>query len=79
MRTSQQSPPNTKVLADLTSDLNQTRLEYAAYQTTLYAAHPALRLQNGAIEPVTLLLVGVIAYATLSGPGSVSSTTTRSR
>jgi CHAT domain-containing protein len=42
------------VLADLTSDLNQTRLEYAAYQTTLYAAHPALRLQNGAIEPVTL-------------------------
>lgn len=54
MRAGHSSPSNPKGLADLTSDLNQTRLEYAGYQTILYAAHPQLRLQSGAIEPVTL-------------------------
>jgi CHAT domain-containing protein/tetratricopeptide (TPR) repeat protein len=54
MRAGHSSPPNPKVLAELTSDLNQTRLQYAGYQTILYAAHPELRLQNGAIEPATL-------------------------
>jgi CHAT domain-containing protein/tetratricopeptide (TPR) repeat protein len=55
MRAGHSSPPNPGVLAGLTSDLNQTRLDYAGYRTILYAAHPELRLQNGAVEPVTLV------------------------
>jgi CHAT domain-containing protein/Tfp pilus assembly protein PilF len=39
---------------NLAAELNRARLEYASFETTLYAAHPQWKLQSGSIEPVTL-------------------------
>ena len=46
--------PDPVVLTDLNARLQKARLEYEAFQTSLYAAHPELKVQRGQIEPATL-------------------------
>ena len=41
-------------LAELAARLQKARLNYEAFEASLYAAHPELRLQRGEIRPVTL-------------------------
>jgi CHAT domain-containing protein len=41
-------------LADLKTRLQKARLQYEAFQTGLYAAHPELRLQRGEAKALTL-------------------------
>jgi CHAT domain-containing protein/Tfp pilus assembly protein PilF len=43
--------PQAARLSELRSRLKETRLEYASFRTSLYAAHPELRLQRGTAEP----------------------------
>jgi CHAT domain-containing protein/Flp pilus assembly protein TadD len=38
----------------LESDLQKNRLEYEAFQTNLYAAHPGLKIQRAEAQPLTL-------------------------
>jgi CHAT domain-containing protein/Tfp pilus assembly protein PilF len=40
-------------LAELEDQLKKARLEFEAFQTTLYAAHPELKVQRGEIRPVS--------------------------
>jgi CHAT domain-containing protein/tetratricopeptide (TPR) repeat protein len=42
-----QSKPNETQLAELKTQLDKTRLEYEAFQSSLYAAHPELKVQRG--------------------------------
>jgi len=46
-------PDQTK-LANLEDRLQQARLEYEAYETRVYAAHPELRIQRGEAQPLSL-------------------------
>ena len=46
--------PDQTRLADLRARLQKSRLEYEAFQTSLYAAHPELSVQRGEAKPVTL-------------------------
>jgi CHAT domain-containing protein/Tfp pilus assembly protein PilF len=46
--------PEQTRLAALKARLQKARLEYEAFQTSLYAAHPELRVQRGEAKPVTL-------------------------
>ncbi|HEV2828380.1 MAG TPA: CHAT domain-containing protein, partial [Pyrinomonadaceae bacterium] len=46
-------PDQTK-LANLEARLQQARLEYEAYETRIYAAHPELRTQRGDTQSLTL-------------------------
>jgi CHAT domain-containing protein/Tfp pilus assembly protein PilF len=39
--------PNTKLLNELKSQLEQARLEYSSFQNNLYIAHPELRVHRG--------------------------------
>ncbi|MGB7925088.1 MAG: CHAT domain-containing tetratricopeptide repeat protein [Pyrinomonadaceae bacterium] len=48
-----QRPDQTR-LTDLRAKLRNARLEYEAYQTTLYAAHPELKVRRGEAQPITL-------------------------
>jgi len=41
-------------LNDLKAQLQKVRLDYEAFQTGLYAAHPELKAQRGEAEPLTL-------------------------
>jgi len=50
----QRLQPDIALLSDLDSRLHKTRLEYEAFQTSLYVAHPELKAQRGQAEPVTL-------------------------
>ncbi|MGA9773081.1 MAG: CHAT domain-containing tetratricopeptide repeat protein [Blastocatellia bacterium] len=50
--------PDPAVLSDLNARLQRARLEYEAFQTSLYAAHPELKVQRGQIEPATLERAG---------------------
>ncbi len=43
---------NRSTQSSLKSDLQNARLEYAAFQTRLYATHPEIRTQRGEMEPV---------------------------
>jgi CHAT domain-containing protein len=61
VRSSQSLPPDE--LAQLTADLDRTRLEYERFETDLYAQHPQWRLESGQIEPIGLER----ALQTLSG------------
>jgi CHAT domain-containing protein/Tfp pilus assembly protein PilF len=45
--------PDATRLNDLKAQLQKARLEYEAFQTGLYAAHPELRSQRGEVEIVT--------------------------
>lgn len=38
----------------ITAELDRARLDYDAFETTLYAQHPDWKLQGGAIEPITV-------------------------
>ncbi len=46
--------PDNKRLAELEDKRRAARLEYEAFQTDLYAAHPELRARRGASTPVSL-------------------------
>ena len=41
-------------IANIESRLRAARLEYEAFQTRIYAAHPELRIQRGEVMPLTL-------------------------
>ncbi len=47
------SQTDEKHLVELAGQLKKARLEFEAYQTTLYAAHPELKVQRGEIRPVS--------------------------
>ena len=49
----QSKPPETQV-ADLQARLDKTRLEHEAFQSSLYAAHPELRVQRGETQSLTV-------------------------
>ena len=46
--------PDEVRLADLNKQLEKTRLDYEAFQTSLYAVHPELKAQRGEAKPLTL-------------------------
>jgi CHAT domain-containing protein len=52
-RENQRSQPETARLNDLKAQLQKARLDYEAFQTNLYAAHPELKAQRGEVEPLT--------------------------
>jgi len=47
------SQPNPARLNDLKAQLQKARLDYEAFQTGLYAAHPELKALRGEVEPLT--------------------------
>jgi CHAT domain-containing protein/tetratricopeptide (TPR) repeat protein len=49
-----QSKPNETQLAELKTQLDKTRLEYEAFQSSLYAVHPELKVQRGQTPLLTL-------------------------
>ncbi|HTD23962.1 MAG TPA: CHAT domain-containing tetratricopeptide repeat protein [Terriglobales bacterium] len=46
--------PNTTHIAQLNADLDQARLDYRDFQTSLYTAHPELQVARGDVKPVSL-------------------------
>jgi CHAT domain-containing protein len=48
------SQPDEIRMAELEEQLKKARLEFDAFQTTLYTAHPELKVQRGEIRPITL-------------------------
>jgi len=50
----QQPQPDSKGLANLQARLDRARLDYEAFQTSLYAAHPDLKAQRGQISPLSV-------------------------
>src|SRR5262249_13593897 len=44
--------PDQARLTDLNSQLQKARLDFEAFQTNLYAAHPGLRAQRGEAQPL---------------------------
>ncbi len=48
------SQPDPARLNDLKAQLQKVRLDYEAFQTSLYAAHPRLKAQRGKVEMLTL-------------------------
>jgi CHAT domain-containing protein/Tfp pilus assembly protein PilF len=48
------SKPPAAEVADIQTKLDKVRLEYEAFQTSLYTAHPELKVQRGQTEPLTL-------------------------
>jgi CHAT domain-containing protein/Tfp pilus assembly protein PilF len=55
-KTRQQSDPSR--LADLNTQLQKARLEYEAFETSLYAVHPELKLQRGHAPALTPERIG---------------------
>ena len=49
-----QSKPPAPQVDDIKSRLDKARLDYEAFQTRLYTAHPELKVQRGQTEPLTL-------------------------
>ena len=49
----QLKPPEAQI-ADIQARLDKMRLEYEAFQESLYAAHPELKVQRGETQPLTL-------------------------
>src|SRR5215213_4607001 len=49
----QSKAPDAQVV-DVQSRLDKTRLEYEAFQTSLYAAHPELKVHRGQTQPLTI-------------------------
>jgi CHAT domain-containing protein/Flp pilus assembly protein TadD len=47
------SQPDEERLADFEQQLKKARLEFDAFRTTLYAAHPEIKVQRGEIRPVS--------------------------
>jgi len=52
-RENQRSQPDPTRLHDLKAQLQKVRLDYEAFQTGLYAAHPELKAQRGEVETLT--------------------------
>ena len=52
--------PDSALLADLKVRLQAARLEYDTFQTTLYAAHPDLKVQRAEANPVTMKEVSAL-------------------
>jgi CHAT domain-containing protein/Tfp pilus assembly protein PilF len=52
-RENQRPKPDPGRLNDLKTQLQKARLDYEAFQTSLYAAHPELKTQRGQVEPLT--------------------------
>jgi CHAT domain-containing protein/tetratricopeptide (TPR) repeat protein len=52
--------PDSKLLTDLKARLQTARLEYDTFQTTLYAAHPDLKVQRAEANPVTMREVSAL-------------------
>src|SRR5258705_3536476 len=50
--------PDPARLSDLKAQLQKARLEYEAFQTDLYAAHPELKTQRGEVDMLTLEQAG---------------------
>ena len=46
--------PNAAHLAQLNADLDQARLDFRSFQTSLYAAHPELQVERGDAKPASL-------------------------
>jgi len=53
LRLKTQSKPPEAQVADIQAQLEKTRLEYEAFQASLYAAHPELKVQRGQTQPLT--------------------------
>src|SRR5262249_22071049 len=53
-RETARSPSDEAVLAQLNAQLQKARLDFEAFHTQLYAAHPELRVQRGQARPLTL-------------------------
>ena len=53
-RESQRSQPDQPRLTNLKANLQKARLDYEAFRTSLYAAHPELRAKRGEAQVVTL-------------------------
>jgi len=53
-RESQREKPDKTRIEALEKDLQKTRLEYEAFETNLYAAHPELKVRRGEAEILTL-------------------------
>ena len=53
-RESQRKQPDENRLADLKTQLHKARLDYEAFQTSLYASHPQLKTQRGEAKPIIL-------------------------
>ena len=53
-REGQRPEPDQPRLADIRARLQNARLEYEAFQTSLYAVHPELRVQRGEARTITL-------------------------
>jgi CHAT domain-containing protein len=64
-RVKQTNKPELATLAELEPRLNQARLAYEAFQTSLYAAHPELRLERG--EAPTLQIEELSAWPPVPG------------
>jgi CHAT domain-containing protein/Tfp pilus assembly protein PilF len=50
---SQKTKSNQVLVAELKAKREKARLEYEAFQSKLYIAHPAIRLQRGTIQPIS--------------------------
>ena len=46
--------PDQARLTELKAQLEKARLEFGAFQTNLYAAHPELKVHRGEAQPLTL-------------------------
>jgi CHAT domain-containing protein/tetratricopeptide (TPR) repeat protein len=51
---SQKDNPDKTLIAELKTKLEKARLEYEAFQTSLYVAHPELKIQRGEIPPLKI-------------------------
>jgi CHAT domain-containing protein/Tfp pilus assembly protein PilF len=52
--------PDAPRVAALTAERQQARLEYEAFQTALYAAHPELKVKRGEAPPLTVEQAGAL-------------------
>ena len=53
-RVAQSAKPDSKSLSDLRDRLQKSRIDYELFKTSLYAAHPELRVQRAEMKPVTV-------------------------
>src|SRR5215510_9960440 len=54
--------PDKSRLAFIDAQLQKARLEYEAYETRIYAAHPDLRAERGGSEPLSLNEAGALIH-----------------
>jgi len=54
--------PDKSRLALVDAQLQKARLEYEAYETRIYAAHPDLKTERGGSEPLSLNEAGALIH-----------------